>query len=46
VSETVARGFDVLEWRDGDLVYSLVSDVSRADLEDLAARIAGADLPR
>jgi anti-sigma factor RsiW len=41
VDERVARGFDVLLWRDGDLGYCLVSDVSRADLEALAARIAG-----
>jgi anti-sigma factor RsiW len=40
VDEQVKRGFDVLEWRDGDLGYCLVSDVSRAELETLAARIA------
>jgi anti-sigma factor RsiW len=41
VEERVLRGFDELRWRDGDLGYSLVSDVSRADLEALAERIAG-----
>jgi anti-sigma factor RsiW len=41
VEERVQRGFDALAWRDGDLGYTLVSDVSRADLEALAARIAG-----
>jgi anti-sigma factor RsiW len=34
-----ARGFNVLLWRDRDLGYALVSDVSRPDLELLAARI-------
>jgi anti-sigma factor RsiW len=40
VDERVKRGFDVVTWRDGDLGYSLVSDVSRAELETLAQRIA------
>lgn len=42
VEERVIRGFDVLAWRDGDLGYTLVSDVNRADLEALAERIAAA----
>jgi anti-sigma factor RsiW len=41
VNEEVRHGFDVLSWRDGDLGYCLVSDVSRADLEELARRVAG-----
>jgi mycothiol system anti-sigma-R factor len=42
VAAKVARGFNVLLWRDGELGYCLVSDVSRADLDALAARIAAA----
>jgi anti-sigma factor RsiW len=37
----VDRGFSVLLWRDGELGYCLVSDLNRAELEQLAARIAG-----
>jgi anti-sigma factor RsiW len=37
--ERVVRGFEVLSWRDGDLGYVLVSDVSRADLEQLRLRL-------
>ena len=35
------HGFSVLLWRDGDLGYALVSDVSRPELETLATKIAG-----
>jgi anti-sigma factor RsiW len=34
------RGFNALLWRDGELGYALVSDVSPADLEALALKIA------
>jgi anti-sigma factor RsiW len=40
VEETGARGFNVLLWRDGDLGYALVSDVTAADLEQLAGKLA------
>jgi anti-sigma factor (TIGR02949 family) len=36
----VSRGFNVLLWREGELGYCLVSDVSRTDLDALAVRIA------
>jgi anti-sigma factor RsiW len=36
----VSRGFNVLLWRDGELGYCMVSDVSRSDLDALAVRIA------
>jgi anti-sigma factor RsiW len=39
VDERTARGFSVLLWRDGELGYALVSDVSRGDLEQLAAKL-------
>jgi anti-sigma factor RsiW len=39
VAAAEARGFSVLLWRDGDLGYALVSDVSRGELETLAARV-------
>jgi anti-sigma factor (TIGR02949 family) len=35
------RGFSVLLWRDGELGYCLVSDVSPDALERLATRVAG-----
>jgi anti-sigma factor RsiW len=38
---TVDRGFSVLLWRDGELGYCLVSDLNRAELEQLASKIAG-----
>lgn len=38
-SFSVERGFNVLLWRDGELGYCLVSDVGRADLDALAARL-------
>jgi anti-sigma factor RsiW len=41
VSETNARGFSVLTWRDGGLGYALVSDVNVRDLEALAVRLNG-----
>jgi anti-sigma factor RsiW len=40
VDAAVARGFNVLLWRDGELGYCLVSDVNRGDLDALAVRIA------
>jgi anti-sigma factor RsiW len=39
VTEEASRGFSVLLWRDGDLGYALVSDVSAPDLELLASRL-------
>ena len=35
-----SRGFNLLLWRDGDLGYALVSDVERATLAKLAAKVA------
>jgi anti-sigma factor RsiW len=35
-----ARGFNVVLWRAGDLGYALVSDVDRAELLALAAKVA------
>jgi anti-sigma factor (TIGR02949 family) len=40
VDARVARGFNVLLWRDGELGYCLVSDVNRSDLDALALRVA------
>jgi len=39
VSETVARGFSVLLWRDDGLGYALVSDLNVRELETLATKI-------
>ncbi len=39
VDEQTSRGFNVLLWREGELGYALVSDVSAADLEHLAPRL-------
>jgi anti-sigma factor RsiW len=39
VDEQSGRGFNVLLWRNGELGYALVSDVSAADLERLAPRL-------
>ena len=39
VDEQTARGFNVLLWRNDELGYALVSDVSAADLERLAPRL-------
>ncbi len=39
VDEQTARGFNVLLWREGDLGYALVSDVSAGELERLAPRL-------
>jgi anti-sigma factor RsiW len=36
-----ARGFTVILWRDGELGYALVSDVDRAELTGLGAKLAG-----
>ena len=36
-----SRGFQVLMWKEADLGYALVSDVAPADLQALAAKIAG-----
>jgi anti-sigma factor (TIGR02949 family) len=40
VYRTSARGFNVLLWRDGELGYALVSDVSAGDLMLLASKLA------
>jgi len=40
VYRTAARGFNVLLWRDGELGYALVSDVSAGDLILLASKLA------
>jgi anti-sigma factor RsiW len=37
---TVARGFNVILWRAGDLGYALVSDVDAQELARLAAKLA------
>ncbi len=37
-SAAVDRGFSVVVWRAGDLGYALVSDISPAELRDLAVR--------
>jgi anti-sigma factor RsiW len=39
--ELTTRGFHVILWRDGDLGYSLVSDLDPRELEMLGAKIAG-----
>jgi anti-sigma factor RsiW len=38
-----SRGFHQLMWREGDLGYALVSDVSPGDLKELATRIESAN---
>lgn len=38
---TLSRGFNVLIWRSGELGYALVSDVDAAELNQLAAKVAG-----
>jgi anti-sigma factor RsiW len=38
---TVARGYHVVLWRQGELGYAAVSDVDAADLRELALRVAG-----
>jgi len=38
---TSARGFNAILWREGELGYALVSDVDRADLTTLGAKLAG-----
>lgn len=40
VYRTTSRGFNVLLWRDGELGYALVSDVSAGDLMLLASKLA------
>lgn len=40
VYRTTARGFNVLLWREGELGYALVSDVSAHDLLLLASKLA------
>jgi anti-sigma factor RsiW len=39
-TSATSRGFNVLLWRAGDLGYALVSDVDRAELARLAAKLA------
>jgi anti-sigma factor RsiW len=39
--ELTTRGFRVLLWREGDLCYTLVSDLDPRELEMLGSRIAG-----
>jgi anti-sigma factor RsiW len=39
--ELTTRGFHVILWRDGDLGYSLVSDLDPHELEMLGTKIAG-----
>jgi anti-sigma factor RsiW len=36
-----SRGFHVLQWREGDLGYAIVSDLDERELATLGARIAG-----
>ncbi len=45
-SHAVERGFSVLLWRDGDLGYALVSDVSTADMARLATKITEPPQPK
>ncbi len=40
-TEATVRGFHALVWRDGDLGYSLVSDLETRELEMLGGKIAG-----
>jgi anti-sigma factor RsiW len=40
VYRTASRGFNVMLWRDGELGYALVSDVSPKDLTLLAEKLA------
>jgi anti-sigma factor RsiW len=39
-ASSASRGSNVLLWRNGDLGYALVSDVDRAELSRLAAKVA------
>jgi anti-sigma factor RsiW len=39
---TVARGFNAILWRNGELGYALISDVDRQDLLQLATRLVDA----
>lgn len=41
VSWSVARGFNVMLWRAGELGYALISDVDASELRQLAIRVAG-----
>lgn len=40
---TVARGFNVILWRHGELGYALTSDLDRHELTQLAAKLAPSD---
>lgn len=40
---TVARGFNVILWRHGELGYALTSDLDRHELAQLAAKLAAGD---
>jgi anti-sigma factor RsiW len=42
LDERSARGFHVMLWRSGGLGYALVSDADRAELGEVAARVAAA----
>jgi anti-sigma factor RsiW len=39
--QRTTHGFNVLMWRDGDLGYSLISDLNVQELETLGTKIAG-----
>jgi anti-sigma factor RsiW len=41
VTTSAVRGFNVMLWRDGALGYALVSDVDRAELTALGAKLRG-----
>jgi anti-sigma factor RsiW len=41
VSRTVARGFNVILWRTGELGYALISDLDASELRQLAVKVAG-----
>jgi anti-sigma factor RsiW len=40
-SQTVARGFNVILWRAGELGYALVSDLDARELFELGLKLAG-----
>jgi anti-sigma factor RsiW len=40
-SQTVARGFNVILWRAGELGYALVSDLDARELFELGVKLAG-----
>jgi anti-sigma factor RsiW len=41
VSRNIARGFNVILWRTGELGYALISDLDASELRQLAQKVAG-----